>query len=491
MWVVCGMQGDAARPLNCSGMNIPLFTDEQFARLAEEVRQVLREIGYYVAHPRVKQMALDAGCSESATGRVLFHEAQIEELRARLQAQYPPSEPRPLHDRLHGKWGAATGWGNLPPKVFDYARQRPAGGDAHNLAQLVKFAHSAPYVTALTLPLSRQDVPPPVEQIESLVLMAKLTDKPLGGLDVTVPEAVPFVARMGEALGRDPAQFVGCCNCINPPLRLEERTAETMLRRAPLHSMSMITPMPCIGGSSPMDTYGSIVQGTAETVGGMILSTIVDPDCPLMGWIASTQVDMRTGNITSSSPQTVQVDAGVYQLMEKHFGGGTRIGGRTYVSARKPGLQAVFEKLLKTVGYSQLVDDSAFAYAGGGTLDNGSMTSPEQLLLDLEVAEGMAALTQGPTIPAEGEVVRRLREGIIDLGGNFLVHEHTLTTYRQEMWDPAYFQRATRGRTEQEMLDQAHAEVQRRIEEYQPAAHEEAVVRELETIAAQARQALL
>ena len=469
-------------------MNLPLFTDDQFARLADEVRQVLREIGYHVAHPRVKQMALAAGCAESAAGRVLFHDAQIQELKARLEAQYPKAAPA---QGLHGKWMAATSWGNITPKVFNYARQMPEGGNAQNLAQLVRFAHSAPQITGLTLPLSRQDVPPQVEQIESLVLMAKLTDKPLGALDVTVPEAVPFVARMGEALGRDPAQFVGCCNCINPPLRLEERTAETMLRRAPLHSMSMVTPMPCIGGSSPMDTYGSIIQGTAEIIGGLILSTIVDPDCPLMGYIASTQVDMRTGNITSSSPQTVQVDGGVYQLMEKHFGGGTRIGGRTYISARKPGFAAVFEKLLKTVGYSQLVEENAFTYAGGGTLDNGSMTSPEQLLLDLEVSEGLAALTQEPVIPAEGEIVRRMREGILDLGGSFLVHDHTLTTYRQEMWDPQYFQRATRGRTEQEMLDQAHEEVQRRTAEYQPASHPEDVVRELEAIAAEARATLL
>jgi trimethylamine:corrinoid methyltransferase-like protein len=472
-------------------MNLPLFTDDQFARMADEVRQVLREIGYYVAHPKLKQMALESGCTESASGRVLFHDAQIDELAARLRAQYPKAAPVDPRSRLHTKLSAFTGWGNITPKVFNYAKQMPEGGNAHNLAQLVRFAHSAPYITGLTLPLSRQDLPPQVEQIESLVLMAQLTDKPLGALDVTVPEAVPFVARMGEALGRDPAQFVGCCNCINPPLRLEERTAETMLRRAPLHAMSMITPMPCIGGSSPMDTYGTIIQGTAEIVGGLILSTIADADCPLMGYIASVQVDMRTGNITSSSPQTVQVDAGVYQLMEKHFGGGTRVGGRTYVSARKPGFAAVFEKLLKTVGYSQLVDENAVNYAGGGTLDNGSMTSPEQLLLDLEVTEGMAALTQQPVIPAEGEIMQRLREGIIDLGGNFLIHDHTLTTYRQEMWDPQYFQRATRGRTEKEMLDQAHEEVTRRIEEYQSASHRAEVVRELERIAAEAREELL
>lgn len=473
-------------------MNIPLFTPEQYERMAAEVRQVLANVGYHVAHERVKALALAAGCRESAAGRVLFAPEQVDDLTVRLRGQYPPTAPPAPRDRLHpGRAAAGGGWGNLTPKYYHYARQAAEGGSAAGLAYLTKFAHSAPCISGLTLPLSRLDLPPAVEQLEGLLLMAKLTDKPLGALDVTVPAAVPYVAAMGEVLGRDPAEFVGCCNCINPPLRLEERTAETMLQRARYHSLSMVTPMPCLGGSSPVDTYGSIIQGTAEIVGGLILSTIVDPQAPLLGYIASTQVDMRTGNITSSSPQTVQVDAGVWQLMASQFGGGTRIGGRTYVTARRPGLQACFEKLLKTAGYAQLADQGAVSYAGGGTLDNGSMTSPEQLLLDLEIVEGLGCLTQQPLVPEAGEVVGRIAEGVLDLGGSFLLHEHTLTRYRDEMWDPVYFQRATATRSEQELLGAAHEQVEQWVLGYQAASHPADVVRGLERIAAEARAALL
>lgn len=472
-------------------MNTPLFSEDEYARMAGEVRRVLGEIGYLVAHPGVKALALAAGCRESSVGRVLFAPTQIEEIAGRLRVQYPVAAPLDPRAPLHPRRRLGVGYGNIPPKVYNYSRQAAEGGDLAGLTDLVKFAHSAPYITSLTLPLSRQDLPPPVEQLEGLVLMAQLTDKPLGGLDVTVPEAVPYVARMGEVLGRDPASFVGCCNCINPPLRLEERTAATMLQRARYHSLSMVTPMPCLGGSSPADTYGSIVQGVAEIVGGLILSTIIDPEAPLLGYIASTQIDMRTGNLTSSSPQTVQVDAGVYQLMERHFGGGTRVGGRTYVTAKRPGLQAVFEKLLKAIGYSQFVDDHALAYAGGGTLDNGSVTSPEQLLLDLEVLEGLDDLTRQSLVPPEQDVVERLREGVTELGGNFLTSDHTLTHYRDELWDPQYFLRTTDTADERGLLDRAHAEVQRRIAEYAPASHPSEVVRGLLDILAEATPELL
>ena len=98
-----------------------------------------------------------------------------------------------------------------------------------------------------------------------------------------------------------------------------------MLQQSRCHATSMITPMPSIGGSGPVDIYGCVILGTAEIVGGLILSMIIDPEAPLLGYIACNQVDMLTGNGTSSTPQTIRVDAGVYQLMEMCFGGGTRV----------------------------------------------------------------------------------------------------------------------------------------------------------------------
>jgi len=473
-------------------MNTALFPEAVFDHMAAEVRQVLFDVGYLVDHPAVKAMALRAGCRESPGGRVLFTEEQIGHLRDRLLAQYPPMtpgspEPNLLHPRREQKF-----WlGNITPKYYDYAAGEAVEGNLENLTALVRFAHMHPQIAGITLPLSRRDVPPAIEQMASLVEMARLTDKPLGALDVTIPEAVPYVAEMGAVLGQNPTHFVGACNCINPPLRLEQRTAETMLQRSRYHSLSMITPMPCIGGSGPVDIYGSIVLGTAEIVGGLILSMIIDPEAPLLGYIACNQVDMLTGNGTSCTPQTVQVDAGVYQLMEHSFGGGTRVGGRSYINARRPGLQAVFERFLKGLGYANLVDRHMLQFQVNGCLDNGSMISPEQFLLDAEVFAGLDALTAAPTIPPANEAATRIRQVVLEEAGNFLTTEHTLTHFRDERWDARYFRCDTHTRSEQEILDQCHARFRQSQTDYQPAAHPPEIIRALEKILAEAEKKLL
>jgi len=469
-------------------MNTSLFSESEFERMAGEVRRVLFEVGYQVDHPAVKQLALQAGCRESAVGRVLFCEEQIDELHARLERQYPPSLPSP--QRTHAPRTQQPWLGNITPKYFDYASGEAVGGHLAALTEIVQFAHAHPRVGGITLPLSRQDVLPAIEQMDSLLVMARLTDKPLGAIDVTVPETIPFVAEMGKALGAAPTHFVGSCNCINPPLRLEYRTAETMRRRALYHCTSMITPMPCIGGSGPADIYACIVLGTAEIVGGLILSFIIDAEAPLLGYIACNQVDMRTGNGTSCTPQTVRMDAGVYQLMAYAFGGGTRVGGRSYINARRPGLQALFERFLKAVGYAGLVDRNSLGYANNGCLENGSSISPEQFLLDIEVSDGLDQLSESPVVPPKSDAFTRISDAVLYGHGNFLDTEHTLAHFRDEMWPARYFLCNTHTGTETEILDQCHAEYRQAIADYRPAAYPPEVISELERILAAARTAL-
>jgi len=457
-----------------------LFKTEQFEKMALEVRRVLAEIGYAVDHPQVKELALKSGCHESAAGRILFSNSQIHDLREELLRQYPCSGQDP--QLIHPKGELKVNIGNLTPKFYDYENGCPEGGNLRRFTEMVKFAHAEPRVKSITIPISRQDIAPEIEQLDSIVLMSRLTDKTIGAVDATVPEMIPFLAEMGLVLGHKPANFIGSCNCINPPLRLEYRTAETMLLKKKYHCRSMITPMPSIGGSGPADIRGTIILGTAEIVGGLILSMIIDPEAPLLGYIACNQVDMLTANGTSCTPQTVRVDAGVYQLMEYAFGGGTSVGGRSYINARRPGLQALFERMLKAVGYSALVDKGALSYSGTGNLDNGSMISPEQCLLDWEVMEGMGCLITEPEFDPNDDVFGRIRETVLLNNGNFLETEHTLQHFRDEMWNASYFQVQSDTASEKSILDRCHKEFLNRLDSYQQSEYPDDIRHALELI---------
>lgn len=465
-------------------MRNPLFTDSQFEKMALEVRKLLKEVGYKVDHDGVKEMAVKAGCRLSVKNRVLFRDSQIDELAVRLHKLYGTSLANDTERTLVlGRKKTETGFGNIVPKYYNYKRGSTESGSIENLTDMMKFAHCDPRITNITLPVSREDIVPELEQIDSILRMVKLTYKQLGPIDITTPEAVPLFEAIAEILGLKPNDFIGPCNCINPPMHLGVRTAETMLQRKRFHGTSMITPMPSLGGSGPVDIYGCIILGTAEVVGGLILSMIIDSEAPLLGYIAAGQLDMRTTVNTQSSPQSIRLDSGVYQLMEKCFGGGTKVGGRTYVSARRPGIQAMFEKMMKMIGYSSYVDANSFWYAGSGVIDNGSTISPEQFLLDLEITDAFNWLWTSPEVPIEeNDAFTRIRDEIDATGGNFLTSDHTLYNYRNDLWDPRYFMRLTQTRDEAEILEKCHSDYMKSIEKYSPASYPDHVVNEIERI---------
>ena len=261
-----------------------------------------------------------------------------------------------------------------------------------------------------------------------------------------------------------------------------------MLQKSRYHVGSLITTMPALGASGPVDIYGSAVLALAEIVGGLILSHIVDPEAPLTGYVASLELDMRTANPSSATSRTVRLDATVHQAMAKCFGGRAQVGGRGYVSAKAPGLQAVLERFLKARGYAALVDDGGFSYSGTGNLDNGSMLSPEQYLLDLDIMEALGELQTAPLIPAEGEVAARL-EAAVGNGGNFLTEEHTLEHFRDEVRESLCFNARPQAFLEDAVVEKCHARYRETLAAYKPASHSDQVLRQLRGILRRAKTA--
>lgn len=471
-------------------MKNQLLSNSEYERLADDVARVLKEVGYFVDHPLVKEKALGAGCRESAKGRVLFSQGQIEELRRKLSRPAAGGGLKPDEQKTAEKDYKAlrAGIGNLTPKYYDYTVKSARAVDTAVFKDLIKFAHAEHRISSIT-PLARQDADPKWEQVEDIVLIAELTDKDIGGVDPITPESIPYLAEMAAVLGK-PVSFIGSCNCINPPLRLEYRTAEAMLMKSRYHVRSMITTMPALGASGPVDIYGSAVLATAEIVGGLILSHIIDPDASLMGYVACCQLDMKTGNITSSTTQTARLDATVYQVMEKCFGGCTAVGGRGYISAKAPGLQAVFERFLKARGYSLFVDNGAFGYSGTGNLDNGSVFSPEQYILDLEIMEALNHLMVAPRLPMPDGVVERIKAAVED-GGNFMADDHTLAHFRDELWESFCFGTTPRTLTEDEIIAKCHAKYMEALGSYKPACYSDRIIRQLREILQRAKTSLV
>lgn len=319
-------------------------------------------------------------------------------------------------------------------------------------------------------------------------MMMKLTHKYPRGLEPYTAESIKYFVEISDVLlgpGRQ-NEFIDHCNCINPILRLEERTAGVMIEQARFNIGFLITSMPAAGRNAPVTLDGTIVQATAEIVGGLIIAYLLNPNVDHRGYISSGTMDLKAAVTTQSCPEVVLIDCGVVELMEHAFGGNTMVGGRTYVSARCPGFQAVFEKMLKAAAYQKYT--GWLSYGGSGVLDNGSLISPEQLILDLDIQEAFYRLCE---IEVKDEAVENIIADVAAAGtGDFLSTDHTLENFRGAFWEPFLF---TRGntRSEQEILDTAHERFLDTVNSYSGYDYEEEKVKAVEEILREAKKELV
>lgn len=443
---------------------INLFTEAGLDRLAAKTRTLLKTIGYSVRNERLSRLLKAKGLRLSAGNRFLFDDAIIDELvslqKERSAKKSPaPRETPPRRDKLVYR----TGFGNLASKYYDYPSKRQLTGRKEYLVELTKFAHMEEKIASIGNPLSVTDVPPETAAIDSFLTMSRLTDKTGHHIEPYSAALVKYLAELSEVfLGAGCENtFIDHCNCINPILRLEERTAQVMLERAKYNVTSLITSMPTAGGNAPVTLDGAVILGAAEIVGGLIISCLINPECELRGYISSGVMDFRTATTSQSTPETVLIDCGVVQLMEHAFGGTTGIGGTTYVAATHPGFKAVFEKMFKMNAYQRILGSSG--YGGNGILDNGSLISPEQIVIDMEIGESLASIGR---IPVNDDSIEAVIAEVVQKGNaDFLSNDHTLARYKGAFWEPMLFLRGS-VTSEHAILEKAHETFRQRVDSY-------------------------
>lgn len=435
---------------------MPVYDTGKREQLATAARRLLSELGYSVHHEEVAAILKRRGVQEAADGRLLFDRSLVDEFvadqRRRVAARTADgaaaSRARPAAVPAGTLPPLRVGFGNMCPKYLDPDTGAQENGRMEHVHLLAEFAHAEPRIGGISAPLSLSDRPVKTASIEAFLAIVERTHKAIHHVEPFFPEVVPYLAELSDIfLGPNRYdEFMDHCNCVNPVLRLEERTAGVMLARAKYGVTSLVTSMPAAGGTAPVAVDGAVVQGVAEIVGGLVISWILNPDANNVGYISSGVMDFHSGTMSQSAPESVLIDVGVVEVMDHAFGGNTRIGGTTYVAASRPGVAAVFEKALKGLAYARLGHPPN--YAGAGVLENGALFSPQQLLLDMDAQGWLASLTRDTSAALEmSEIVDGILEVARHGNGDFLSHQQTLGRYRTAVWEPRI---VARGRTPEE-----------------------------------------
>jgi trimethylamine:corrinoid methyltransferase-like protein len=135
-----------------------------------------------------------------------------------------------------------------------------------------------------------------------------------------------------------------------------------------------------------------VAVSAAELLAGWTAVYAVDPEARFNARAISNSIDMKTGQPTYAGPEVHLINLGVKEIFDEFFGGHCWVDVFFSPSVTNPGLRAVYENFYGSTARARISGKTDIPYIGVGTLGNGAVGSPTQLMLDIEIRKSQFRL---------------------------------------------------------------------------------------------------
>jgi trimethylamine--corrinoid protein Co-methyltransferase len=429
---------------------VRIFSDIDLDRIHEMSLKILANPGMRIMSKVLREALEKNGAIVDPLSETVRFPAQlVEETIAGMQADLKAGRKPILLNGVVSSLSSGPIQAKFGGACLEYVDLEKGGtrqATRQDLVDMVRLGQALPEVATVGNPLvylTENDgtpIDPRMQRVKTAALIACYTTKP-GATEVWNATELQFLMEIGEIVRGSRAAyleqpcFVTAKETISP-LILDDKAGDVLLLLAQNGLPTTIIPMPLTGASSPMSLAANVALCNAEVLG---VATAVRSACPsawVAGGVISGVLDMASGAACFAAPEAILQDLGIAELHERRYGFDFAIG-TGYTDAKYPGAQSMMEKMAKFWATYQ----SGRVNYPIGLVEGGKAFSPEQALLDLEIARWIHQFGRG--IPVEAteletclEIIRR--RGI---GGSVIEEDHTLQNMRKVVWYPPLMDR--------------------------------------------------
>jgi len=266
------------------------------------------------------------------------------------------------------------------------------------------------------------------------------------------------------ALSQKPLTIFSCCPTA--PLKWSKATSQNVVDCARFSIPVEFVSMPLSGFVAPISLVGSLIQHTAETLSGIVISQLTQPGSPILYGGSPAVFDVRYETTPMGAIGTMMMDC-AYNEIGKHLG----IPTQAYIGLSDAKLVDAQAGLETSMGATLAALAGINNISGPGMLDFESSFSLEKLVIDNEICGLVHRMLRGieprDDFPAQPLFEELLRDE------HLLIADHTRKFLREEVHFPGVtIDRANRSRWLEEgsltMIERAHNEVERIVSESQP-----------------------
>lgn len=433
--------GDRQHAAPLAGRLKPL-SEGDVARIHSASLDILDRIGISGAPPVVIDAITGRGGRLSDDGRLTFPGALVDEALAgmrrtcTLHARSDTNHLDLTGARVHAGTGGAS------PNVVDCVdgRYRPATlGDLHDAARL---ADTLDHVSFFSRSMIAGDMP------TARILDLNTAFASLAGTSKHVlvsashPDHVRDIAHMCYAIAgseqafRD-APFLSLnINHAVPPLRFDADACEVMAQAVDMGLPVMVNTFGQMGASSPVTIAGCLAQTNAETLAGMILAWVLNPEARAIYGARPMVTDLRSGGMAGGGGEQAVLTAAATQIARSYDLPNSTIAGAT--DSKLADAQSGYEKALAVTMAAQA--GANLITQAAGTQAGLMATSLEACVIDNDMLGAIlksAGAIEVSDATLSTDVIARIVRG----EGHFLGHADTYARMKSDFVYPSHADR--------------------------------------------------
>jgi len=449
-----------------------LLDADLLERIVGEARDILGHLGTKVQNPRVLKLLADYGARVDLKKSHAWFPGPVLDLAL---GSVPHSFK--LFDAMGGETHDFSGAkvhftpGSAALHILDHQTQQIRKPDTADYVRYVQLLTGLGHIAAQSTAFIPADVADRISDSYRLFLSLLYGEKPVVTGTFTsesfrvMSEMLRTVRGGEQELRAKPLAVFSCCP--TSPLKWSEITSQNVIDCADAGIPVEFISMPLSGFMAPVTLVGTLVQHTAETLSGIVISQASRPGTPVLYGGSPAVFDMRYETTPMGAVETQMVDC-AYNEIGKHLG----LPTQAYISLSDAKLLDAQAGLETAMGATLAALSGINSISGPGMLDFESCQSLEKLVLDNEICGMALRLTRGIE-PREDFPARPIFEELLR-DGHLLISPHTRRHLQNEHYFPGrVIDRANLSRWREDgsltLGQRAHQEVQRLVGAWLPA----------------------
>jgi trimethylamine--corrinoid protein Co-methyltransferase len=350
-----------------------------------------------------------------------------------------------------------------------------------DFVDFTKLTSRMDHIEAQSTAFIASDVPEAIQDSYRLFLCLLYGEKPVvtGAFTIESYELMRdfqlAVRGTAEELKAKPLTIFSVCPTA--PLKWSDVTAQNLLDCAADYVPVEYISMPLCGFMAPVTLVGSLVQHTAETLSGVVMSQLANPGTPVLYGGSPAAFDIRYETTPMGAIETQMIDC-AYTEIGKHLD----IPTQAYIGLSDAKALDAQAGLESSMGTTLAALSGINSVSGPGMLDFESCVSMEKLVVDNELCGMTQRMIRGIE-PKDDFPARPIFEEMLE-EGHLLIADHSRTHLKSEHYFPGpVIERANLSRWRAEggttVWERARREVAGHLESYEPSRLPDEAKREL------------